>query len=81
MKFPTVRIGARRVGTNQFGHQEVIGKPGVALADQGGRRDRLGEGTDPLEAPAVEHHRVADPPQEMESESAVLAPTVVVDTA
>ena len=67
------------VCADQLGHEVVVGDVGVALADQLGRGHGLGEGIDALEAVASKDHRVADPPQEVERQRAVLAAAVVVD--
>ena len=49
-----------------------------ASLEQLGRRDRLGRGVDALEPLAVVDHRLADPPQVVERDGAVLATAVAV---
>ena len=64
---------------DHLGQEEVVGLLVAALADQVRRGDGLGRGVDALEPLAPRDHRVADPPEVVQGERAVLAPAVVVD--
>ena len=57
---------------------EVVGLGVGGLLEQATRRHGLGRGVDPLEPLAVMDHRVADPPQVVERDRAVLPPAVGV---
>ncbi len=67
------------VGRDLLAQQDVVGLLGIDLAQRLGRGDRLGQGVDPLEPLAPGDHDLADAPQVVEGERAVLAPAVVVD--
>ena len=73
-----VEAGQAR-GRDRLEREHVVRLGVVDLAQRGRRRDRLGQGVDPFEPVAPGDHRLADPPQVVEREGAVLPAAVVVD--